>query len=98
MYKSGASYVSCRAGVYYYTRRIQCDVRQHYASERLSFSLRTKSNAGALRAINQSPSSLKAWVTKDAIGGWETSGVGHGYGNGYPLDALEKWMNNLARD
>ena len=26
----------------------------------------------------------------DAIGGWNTSGVGHGYGNGNPLDALEK--------
>ena len=50
MYKSSASYVSCRAGVYYYTRRVPYDVRQHYASARLSFSLRTKSNAGALRA------------------------------------------------
>jgi len=50
MYKSNASYVSCRAGVYYYTRRVPNDVRQHYASNRLSFSLRTKSNAGALRA------------------------------------------------
>ena len=50
MYKSIASYVSCRAGVYYYTRRVPFDVRQHYASNRLSFSLRTKSNAGALRA------------------------------------------------
>ncbi len=42
--------MSCRAGVYYYTRRVPYDVRQHYASHRLSFSLRTKSNAGALRA------------------------------------------------
>ena len=50
MYKSDASYVSCRAGIYYYTRRVPYDVRQHYASNRLSFSLRTKSNAGALRA------------------------------------------------
>ena len=49
MYKSDASYVSCRAGVYYYTRRIPYDVRQHYASDRLSFSLRTKSSVGALR-------------------------------------------------
>ena len=32
MYKSDASYVSCRAGVYYYTRRVPYDVRQHYAS------------------------------------------------------------------
>ena len=51
MYKSIASYVSCRAGVYYYTWRIPYNVRQHYASKRLSFSLRTKSNAGALRAV-----------------------------------------------
>ena len=50
MYKSNASYVSCRAGIYYYIRRVPYDVRQHYASHRLSFSLRTKSNAGALRA------------------------------------------------
>ena len=50
MYKSDASYVSCRADVYYYTWRIPYNVRQHYASKRLSFSLRTKSNAGALRA------------------------------------------------
>ena len=40
MYKSDASYVSCRAGIYYYTRRVPYDLRQHYASNRLSFSLR----------------------------------------------------------
>jgi hypothetical protein len=33
----------------------------------------------------------------DAIGGWKTSGVGHGYGNGYPLAVLEKWMNAFSR-
>ena len=31
----------------------------------------------------------------DAIGGWKTSGVGHGYGNGYPLEVSEKWMNKI---
>ena len=50
MYKSDAQYVSCRAGIYYYTRRVPIDVRQYYASPRLSFSLRTKSYAGAVRA------------------------------------------------
>ena len=50
MYRSGDSYVSCRAGVYYYIRRVPYDVRQHYAAKRLSFSLKTKSYAGALRA------------------------------------------------
>jgi integrase len=32
----------------------------------------------------------------DAIGGWKTSGVGHGYGNGYPLDVLGRWMNKIS--
>ena len=32
----------------------------------------------------------------DAIGGWKTSGIGHGYGNGYPLEVLEKWVNAMA--
>ena len=31
----------------------------------------------------------------DAIGGWKTSGVGHGYGNGYPLEVLENWMKRI---
>ena len=53
MYRSDDSYVSCRAGVYYYIRRVPYDVRQHYASKRLSFSLKTKSYAGALRADSQ---------------------------------------------
>ena len=52
MYTSNASYVSCRAGIYYYTRRIPNDVGQFYASSRLSFSLRTKSYAGAIRAAS----------------------------------------------
>ena len=32
----------------------------------------------------------------DAIVGWKTSGVGHGYGNGYPLEVLEKWMERIS--
>lgn len=28
----------------------------------------------------------------DQIGGWQTEGVGHGYGTGYPLEVLAKWM------
>ena len=34
----------------------------------------------------------------DAIVGWKTSGVGYGYGNGYPLEVLDKWIKNLVRD
>ena len=32
----------------------------------------------------------------DAIGGWKTSGIGHGYGNGYPIKVLGKWMNKIT--
>lgn len=28
----------------------------------------------------------------DQIGGWQTEGIGHGYGQGYPLNVLQKWM------
>ena len=31
----------------------------------------------------------------DQIGGWTTQGVGHGYGSGYPLDVLSRWMIKL---
>jgi integrase len=50
MYKNASQYVSNRDGIFYYIRRVPHDVRQHYASSRISFSLRTKSQRCALRA------------------------------------------------
>ena len=50
MYKDAHQYVSDRDGVFYYVRRVPHDVRQQYASSRISFSLRTKSHQSALRA------------------------------------------------
>ena len=32
----------------------------------------------------------------DQIGGWQTDGVGHGYGSGYPLSVLRKWMKEVT--
>jgi hypothetical protein len=32
----------------------------------------------------------------DQIGGWQTEGVGHSYGNGYPLDVLSGWMSKIV--
>lgn len=32
----------------------------------------------------------------DQVGGWQTEGVGHGYGKGYPLEVLSKWMKATA--
>jgi len=50
MYKDARQYVADRDGIFYYVRRVPHDVRQHYASSRVSFSLRTKSHQSALRA------------------------------------------------
>ena len=49
MHKYASQYVVQRDGIFYYIRRIPHDVRQHYASSRISFSLRTKSHQSALR-------------------------------------------------
>ena len=32
----------------------------------------------------------------DAIGGWTTAGIGKSYGNGYPLDVLDRWMQRIS--
>ena len=52
MYTNASQTVSNRDGVFYYIRRIPYDVRQHYASSRISFSLRTKLLRGAARAAS----------------------------------------------
>ncbi len=52
MYKDAAHYVCRRNNIYYYVRRVPLDVRQHYASSRISFSLRTKSFNAALRTAH----------------------------------------------
>jgi len=52
MYTNASQYVSNRDGVFYYIRRVPNDVRQHYASSRISFSLRTKSLRSAARTAS----------------------------------------------
>ncbi|WP_394197876.1 DUF6538 domain-containing protein [Litoreibacter albidus] len=32
----------------------------------------------------------------DQIGGWQTEGIGHGYGSGYPLEVLRKWLKAIT--
>ena len=34
----------------------------------------------------------------DQIGGWTFKSVGQGYGNGYCLKILAKWMNSITRE
>ena len=50
MYKDTHQYVVDRDRVFYYVRRVSHDLRQHYASSRISFSLRAMSHQSALRA------------------------------------------------
>jgi hypothetical protein len=52
MYANTSQYISNRGGIFYYVRRVPNDVRQFYASSRISFSLRTKSLRSAARAAN----------------------------------------------
>lgn len=33
----------------------------------------------------------------DQIGGWQTDGVGHSYGSGYPVEVLRKWMKAVTK-
>ena len=43
-------YIRCRDGIYYFVRRVPDDVKSYYSSDRISMSLRTKSNVSAIRA------------------------------------------------
>jgi site-specific recombinase XerD len=43
-------YIRCRDGIYYFVRRVPDDVKSYYSSDRISVSLRTKSNGVAVRA------------------------------------------------
>ena len=44
-----ASYLHLRGAVYQYIRRIPCDIRPHYKTDQLYFSLRTRSHTAANR-------------------------------------------------
>ena len=45
-----SSYIRVRYGVYHFVRRVPADVKQHYRSDRVSISLRTKSAKAAIRS------------------------------------------------
>ncbi len=44
------SYLYKKRGVYYFTKRVPCDVKSYYKSDRIVICLKTKSNASALRS------------------------------------------------
>ena len=44
------SYLYKKRGVYYFSKRVPCDVRSYYKSDRIVICLKTKSNVSAIRA------------------------------------------------
>jgi hypothetical protein len=56
MYKIQPPHMHLRDGVYYFVRRVPADLRAHYRSDRISLTLRTRSQSTASRSaqsINQ---------------------------------------------
>ena len=49
MHKYENQYIRCRDGIYYFVRRVPCDLRDIYTSDRISMSLKTKFIASARR-------------------------------------------------
>ena len=47
-----SSYIRVRFGIYHFVRRVPADVQQHYRSDRVSISLRTKSAKAATRSAH----------------------------------------------
>ena len=59
-----ASYIFLKRGVYYYSRRIPSDLRSHYKTERIVFSLRTTCSYTATTLAQSASFKLhKAWTT-----------------------------------
>ena len=48
--KSDASYLYQKRGVYYFSKQVPCDVKQHYSRNRIVICLRTKSLSKAMRS------------------------------------------------
>jgi integrase len=61
-----------------------------YVPERCTLHSFRHSLRDRLRAV-ECPSDIV-----DQIGGWQTEGVGHGYGQGYPQEVLGRWMRQIV--
>ena len=52
MYNYTQKYIQSKDGIFYFVRRVPVDVQPYYSSKRISFSLKTRSFARAMRACN----------------------------------------------
>ena len=48
--KYNTSYIYQKHGVYYFSKQVPCDIRQHYSRDRIAICLRTKSSSKAMRS------------------------------------------------
>jgi len=48
--KYNTSYLYQKRGVYYFSKQVSCDIRQHYSRDRIVICLRTKSSSKAMRS------------------------------------------------
>jgi hypothetical protein len=61
-----SSYI--KRGVYYFSKRIPCDVSSYYKSDRIVICLRTKSSVSAIRASKSICECLDDyWTTKNML-------------------------------
>ena len=63
MYKKEELYLTTRNSIFYFVRRVPRDLIQYYSSNRISFSLKTKSKLKAL--TRQDPSLYRQTLRKD---------------------------------
>ena len=60
------SYTFQKSGVWYFSRRVPADLRRHYRTGRIAYSLRTKSVRDArVRAMNDAAKLDRHWHWKD---------------------------------
>ena len=103
MYTNASQYVSNRDGVFYYVRRVPYDVRQHYASSRISFSLRTKSLRYAIRSANSVTQRLEDYWLDLRLQQMDIPAIhlvkADDANDNYPLllDAVEMYLNTKGK-
>ena len=99
-------YLTTRNGIYYFQRRVPTDVRSHYKSYSIAFSLKTRIRKITSESITVHPyrhairDRLRAMQCPvdivDAIGGSTAGSIGEKYGQVYKLDVLYEWMVKLV--
>ena len=71
------SYLYKKRGVFYFTKRVPCDVKSYYRSDRIVICLKTKSNVPAIRtsksldAFPVNPNNNKCFAKSNAL--WSIS-------------------------